>query len=272
MTEESRKPEAAVAIVRACEPVESILLIRRSEREDDSWSGHWSFPGGRRDSQDRDLLETATRELEEECGIRLGAQQKEAVLAPVVARRAVGRFLLVAPFVFAVDSELPTVLDTREAVEAVWIPISILVDPAQHHLLCVPRRPKELLYPGIQLNGVPLWGFTYRLITSWLNLLPTGSSVEQAGFKVASLVLQFLLSYGLKLKQEWKMQSSQATMTNLDVVKTAVVEGKIPVDLVRARFASPGPEFPIVNVLEVQPNCIRVTGLAFEEYLIVASA
>ena len=65
------EPEAAVAIVRAAVPDDSILLIRRAEREGDSWSGHWSFPGGRREPEDPDLLHTALRELEEECGIRL---------------------------------------------------------------------------------------------------------------------------------------------------------------------------------------------------------
>jgi 8-oxo-dGTP pyrophosphatase MutT (NUDIX family) len=65
------EPEAAVAIVRASVPGKSILLIRRSEREEDSWSGRWSFPGGRRDPDDPDLLHTALREFGEECGIRL---------------------------------------------------------------------------------------------------------------------------------------------------------------------------------------------------------
>jgi 8-oxo-dGTP diphosphatase len=65
------EPEAAVAIVQAGSPPGSILLIRRSEREDDSWSGHWSLPGGRRDPDDPDILHTALRELAEECGIEL---------------------------------------------------------------------------------------------------------------------------------------------------------------------------------------------------------
>src|ERR1017187_4800527 len=44
--------EAAVAIVRARSPEESILLIRRTQRVGDPSSGHWSLLGGRRDLQD----------------------------------------------------------------------------------------------------------------------------------------------------------------------------------------------------------------------------
>jgi hypothetical protein len=35
------EPEAAVAIVRAGGPKKSVLLIKRSERKEDSWSGHF---------------------------------------------------------------------------------------------------------------------------------------------------------------------------------------------------------------------------------------
>ena len=47
--------DAAVAIVHARDAAASVLLIRRAERESDPWSGHWSFPGGRREPEDGDL-------------------------------------------------------------------------------------------------------------------------------------------------------------------------------------------------------------------------
>jgi 8-oxo-dGTP pyrophosphatase MutT (NUDIX family) len=179
------EPQAAVAIVRAHQPRESILLIRRSEREEDSWSGHWSSPGGRRDPDDPDLLHTALRELEEECAIRLGREHEEAGLPPVLARRRTGPFVLVAPFVFGLDGELLTVLDPREAVEAVWVPLDVWRDPTRHALRAVPGLPGDWLFPAIDLNGMPLWGFTYRLGTDWLGLLSGQSPTEQAGYEMA---------------------------------------------------------------------------------------
>jgi 8-oxo-dGTP diphosphatase len=84
------EPDAAVAIVETRGPRECILLMRRAVREGDSWSGHWSLPGGRCEPEDADSLATALRELEEECGIRLTRAEMEAELPPRYARRSEG--------------------------------------------------------------------------------------------------------------------------------------------------------------------------------------
>ncbi len=230
-----------------------MLLIRRAERESDPWSGHWSFPGGRRDPEDPDLLHTALRELAEECGIRLEPRDQEATLPLAVARRRTPPFLLVAPFVFAVDGPRPTVLDPREAVGAVWVTLRELRDPARHRLTPVAGVPREMLFPAVEVNGWPLWGFTYRLISDWLALPP-----ERTGAETAQAILQFLLSRGLRLRRVWA-----------DGV--AEVEGAIPTAEVVAAFSKPGPSFPSVNMIEVRPDMVRVVGLAFEEIRIIAT-
>ena len=166
------QPDAAVAIVHAHGPEESVLLIRRTERQDDPWSGHWSFPGGRCDPQDRDPLGTALRELYEECGIRLERGQMEEALPHTVARRLTPPYLLVAPFVFAVSAELPIVLDPGEAAAALWLPLRDLRDPARHEKRPMLGRAPETLFPCVELAGTPLWGFTYRLLTEWLDIAP----------------------------------------------------------------------------------------------------
>jgi 8-oxo-dGTP pyrophosphatase MutT (NUDIX family) len=175
MMERMADPEAAVAIVRARAPEESILLIRRTERAGDPWSGHWSLPGGRRDPQDSDLLHTALRELAEECAILLTPEQLETALPATSVGRLLGPRMVVAPFVFSIENELPTIADPEEAAEAIWVPARILRDPARHAIHSVPGMPPHQQFPGIELNGVPLWGFTYKLVTSWLgvNVVPT---------------------------------------------------------------------------------------------------
>jgi 8-oxo-dGTP diphosphatase len=253
------QPEAAVAIVQAGGPDGSVLLMRRAEREGDSWSGHWSFPGGRSDAQDSDALQTALRELEEECGIHLTPEHLEAPLPLTTARRKVGRFLLVAPFLFRVATELPTTLDPREAAHALWIPRSVLLDPARHCLRSVPGRPEEMLWPSIDLDGAPLWGFTYRLITDWLGL----GAREGAGIQVASGILEFLASQGLAVESQWHAAGA---------AKVAAVSGEIPVDRVLTRFGTPGPHVSAINCMEVVRGHVRILGPAWEEYRIEGTA
>lgn len=255
------EPDAAVAIVHAG-AADSVLLMRRAERPADAWSGHWSFPGGRREAQDRDLLQTALRELEEECGIRLSPDRLETALALSLARRRVGRFLLVAPFVFRVDAERPAALDAREAAEAAWVPLRVLRDPARHLLRPVPGLPPEARFPSIDLNGVPLWGFTYRLITDWLELNPRECPIEAAGFQAARALLDALIAHGCVLDHGWLER---------DGARVAAIRGAIPVERVLEHASAPVPHIPWMNMLAVQADCVRIVGLAFEEYLIRAA-
>lgn len=242
--------------------------MRRSEREGDSWSGHWSLPGGRRDEPDSDLLDTALRELREECGIGLRREQMREALPPAIARRRSGPFLLVAPFVFEVETELPAVLDAREAAGALWLPQRTLLDSNQHSFQRVPGMPAEALFPALALPGAPLWGFTYRLLAGWLEIAPREG--VQAGFEVAELILGFLLSSkGLTLRSAWRAQAPEESNESAPL-RVAEVSGPIPVDTVVEHLAAPGLHAAKANRVDVTPCFIRIHGLAFEQYLIRA--
>ena len=260
--------DAAVAILHAGDNRESVLLIRRVEREGDPWSGHWSFPGGRCDPGDRDLLDTALRELEEECGIRLERNHMETALPLAVARRRGGRPLQVAPFVFRIDDELPTALQECEAVESRWVRFSELRDPGRHRFVSVPGRPVEQQFPGIELDPVPLWGFTYRLITDWLGLVQYSGPLSHAAFETASALLQLLLANGSILKHGWAERAVLQTWLGQQTVRMAAIEGEIPVPAVLAHFSTPQLQVPALNAIEVRPEFLRLAGLAYEEYWI----
>jgi 8-oxo-dGTP diphosphatase len=240
------EPEAAVALLHAV-PADSVLLIRRTEREGDSWSGQWSLPGGRRDAGDPDLLYTALRELEEECGIRLPASALDQEMPPRLVGRRVGRYFLVAPFAFRLDSELATILDPLEAAHAEWLPLAILRDLDRHRLRNVPGHPRETLFPAIDLEGAPLWGFTYRLLCDWLGL--------PAPYDPSAALLRFLLDRGLALESVW-------------TAGVAVVRGEIPVGDVQAHFCAPGAQALAFNRLDLHRDRIRLLGATYEERVI----
>jgi 8-oxo-dGTP pyrophosphatase MutT (NUDIX family) len=232
------EPNAAVAIVRTSGPDQCVLLMRRSEREGDSWSGHWSFPGGRREPDDVSPLETALRELEEECGVRLDATCLEGPLPPMTARRRGGVSPLVAPYVFCIDGEMPTELDPDEAVETVWAPLRVLADPSQHRLAAVAEYPPNVLFPSVPLGKVPLWGFTYRLIVEWLGLLPGAEEARQLTVEAVQWIRQFVEAEGRDVERVLEFLSASRTTV------------------------------PPVSFVEVLPEKITVMGLGFESYVI----
>ena len=247
------EPEAAVAVVHAVPPDDSVLLMRRSERAEDSWSGHWSFPGGRREAEDLDLLQTALRELEEECGVRLRRGDLVAELPWRVAGSRIGRYVLVAPYCFRAEGELATVLDPAEAAHAVWIPLRVLRDPARHCLRNVPRGARDLFFPAVDLDCAPLWGFTWRVLVEWLRVGPR----QELG-EVADALLAFVAARGCTIEHGWSGGE-------------ASVRGTIPVAEVVARFSQAGPHIFAMQRLEVRPERIRLVGPELQEYVIRAA-
>jgi 8-oxo-dGTP pyrophosphatase MutT (NUDIX family) len=244
------EPEAAVALVHAAPPCDSVLLMRRAERAGDSWSGHWSLPGGHRERGDVDLLHTALRELEEECGIRLRREDVESALPERVAGSRIGKFMLVAPFAFRVKGEMATILDPAEAAHADWVPLSLLRDTSRHRLRNVPNGAPELFFPAVDLDVAPLWGFTWRVLVEWLNLGP-----RQDVSAVADALLDFVTDHGCSLEAEWNGGEAR-------------VRGRIPAEETIARFSQPGPHIFAMQRVEIRPDRIRLFDPASQEYTI----
>lgn len=66
------KRQAAVALVlRQAKNGVEVLFIQRAVAERDPWSGQIAFPGGGRETSDRDLVDTAVRETGEETAVRI---------------------------------------------------------------------------------------------------------------------------------------------------------------------------------------------------------
>jgi len=165
--EPPRSAKGAVAVIVRGRGDVDVLLIERSEREGDPWSGQIAFPGGMRSRADRTSLDTVRRETKEEVGLSL---QRNARLIGWLPARAPGNRVewLVVPFVFALTR--PTRLTpSGEVARAFWAPLDEL--PATLHRAEIPLPGGELEVPAFDIGGIPLWGFSFRVLCDLFDIV-----------------------------------------------------------------------------------------------------
>lgn len=158
---------AAVAIIRCCTPQESYLLLRRATNPIDPWSGHFSFPGGRKEETDKDLLATCIRETHEETGIFLGKGELQGSLSLQPAGRNFSSPLWVQPFIFTIPEPPILKLEQSEIQSSCWLDAASFQDRSLHgDVEMMPGRT----FPAFSLDDYYLWGFTYRIMCLILGL------------------------------------------------------------------------------------------------------
>ncbi|HJL43227.1 MAG TPA: CoA pyrophosphatase [Myxococcales bacterium LLY-WYZ-16_1] len=169
---ESRTRHAAVALCLRPAPDVRLLFIKRADHPSDPWSGHMAFPGGSREPQDRNLLQTAIRETREEVNVHLDGAR---LVTPLTPQRAPLRSrrppLVIHPFVFEVPESTRTHPNAREVQETVWIPLSFFCEPDRLSTLEVRFGGQEHQVPCYDFDGRPIWGLTLRMLDEMLRAL-----------------------------------------------------------------------------------------------------
>jgi 8-oxo-dGTP pyrophosphatase MutT (NUDIX family) len=148
-----------------------VCFIRRTEREDDPWSGHVSFPGGRAEADDTCASAVAERETFEEIGMALQQSQRIGVL-PVLPK--IRRGLTLFPFVYFVDeaTRSTAMVNAPEEVASVfWVPFSHLLDPQAVTQLEYSLDELPATFPGVQFGDHVIWGLTLHLVNSFAELV-----------------------------------------------------------------------------------------------------
>ena len=155
-----------VAIVMHDEP--TVLLTRRTDHLNDH-PGQISFPGGRAEPDDADAAATALREAREEIGLE--ASQVEVLgLLPTYTT---GTGFVVTPVVGLVEPGFALRPDPFEVAEIFEVPLSWLMDPANHqrHAVDAGGVRREFLsipWDGVDASGAPrryfIWGATAGML------------------------------------------------------------------------------------------------------------
>lgn len=164
---------AVAAVLRDRGGEAEVLLIRRAQKATDPWSGHMAFPGGRQDPLDRDLLQTAVRETKEEVGLELVPERQLLGrlddLPAIIRGNRVG--LVIAPFVFAIESDPVLVPRAEEVDEVVWAELSALARGTLDAKYGYEFEGRTVELPSYDVGGRIVWGMTHRMLGALLAAL-----------------------------------------------------------------------------------------------------
>jgi 8-oxo-dGTP pyrophosphatase MutT (NUDIX family) len=175
--EPARVPEAvasraAVAVILRDTPSGfEVLFIRRADHEGDPWSGQMGFPGGRAEPGE-DLAATAVRETREETGIdlaRVGERVGELDEVRAMARMR-PMDLSIRVFVFRLRGPVETVL-SEEVRSLHWVSLDEALAPDAQSTTEYVYQGTTLEFPCLRLEGLVIWGLTYRMFTSFQRVL-----------------------------------------------------------------------------------------------------
>jgi 8-oxo-dGTP pyrophosphatase MutT (NUDIX family) len=135
----------------------AVLTRRRDDMR--RHPGEISFPGGRHDDTDADLLATALREAEEEIGLPSAAVQVLGALQPTPT---IATGYAIYPFVGLVEQGLEWTLSAREVAEVLELSLRDLITGFGRRRLL--RRGLPIRTDTYVVGDDLIWGATARIL------------------------------------------------------------------------------------------------------------
>ena len=159
--------EAAVAAVFTANL--DLLFIERAKHPGDPWSGHISFPGGKREPEDPDLLGTAQRETWEELGLDLSGAELLGGLDEITTVAGLPN-MIVRPYVFLME-ELPALKPNPEVAQVHLRSLRSLLDDHGRGRFSFDFKGHPVTLPKIDFapGDTFLWGMTLRMVDQLLD-------------------------------------------------------------------------------------------------------
>ncbi len=158
-----REAGVLVAITDSDDP-EVILTLRAATLS--THSGEISFPGGKRDPEDTDLLATALREAHEEVGLHSRDVDIIGSLGQVVSKH----HLQVMPWVGVVAAHQPLKANPGEIDRILRVPLSFLLAPENRRMDKLEFAGQTRYVPAWHWDGEVIWGLTAYVLAELLNV------------------------------------------------------------------------------------------------------
>ncbi len=136
---------------------EPTIIMTEKSRNLKHHAGEISFPGGKMEKDDPDLLHTALRETSEEIGVTLEVDQVVGQLKPVITNNS---GFVILPFVSVID-DVHSLRANSEVEQIFHISLDGLLRNATNNSANIDR---SIMYSDFIYNEKKIWGASARMI------------------------------------------------------------------------------------------------------------
>lgn len=154
--------QAAVLILFYAIENQPYLVFMQRNQYPGVHSNQISFPGGKYEEQDKDLVTTALRESQEELNIIKEQVQVHGCLTPVYIPPS---NFLVEPVIGSCTERPHFVPDTNEVADIIELPFSFFLCPESIQTVTVPSGNEQYTVPAYVKNTTIIWGATAMMMS-----------------------------------------------------------------------------------------------------------
>lgn len=158
-----RPAAVLIPIIEYAQSLSVLFTVRAAHLK--HHGGQISFPGGKQEPADHDLMHTALRETHEEIGI---LPNQVEIVGQLPRYCTISRYEVV-PYIGFVQGPITLHLDSNEVAQTFEVPLNYLLDQNNHLIHWVQR--KDIQYPVyfIPWQDKNIWGATAAFVRNLTN-------------------------------------------------------------------------------------------------------
>lgn len=158
-------PKAAVLIPVTNHPEPQVIFTRRSSNMS-THRGEVAFPGGKKDDSDKNLIETALRESQEEIGLPQNCVRVLGETGTIISRYG----LEVTAIVGIVDKNATLTANTDELDRIFHVPVSFFLEKNNLQFDRFKIKDQHYRMPCFLFEEYKIWGLTAIILAEFLNI------------------------------------------------------------------------------------------------------